>query len=80
MTKKKRNYRDEYDSFHSKPEQIARRSQRNQARKKLGLKVGDPREAGHQSVNRKGPLGSKVKPESFKENRKKQPKRDGSDD
>ena len=80
MSPKKRNYKKEYAEYHSKPEQIARRSQRNQARKKLGLKVGDPREAGHQSVNRKGPLGSKVKPESFKENRRKQPKRDGSQD
>lgn len=75
-----RDYKKEYAEYHGKPEQIKRRAQRNAARKKLGLKKGDPREAGHQGANRKGPLGARVKAESFKENRRKQPKRDGSDD
>ena len=63
------------------PEQKKRRAARNKARKDLGLKVGDPREAGHISDgNRRGKLGKKVRPLSFKANRKDQPKRDGSDD
>ena len=63
------------------PEQKKRRAARNRARKKLGLKKGDPREAGHISEgNRRGKLGAKVKAISFKANRKDQPKRDGSDD
>lgn len=42
-----RDYKKEYAEYHSKPEQRANRSNRNQARRKLGLKVGDPREADH---------------------------------
>lgn len=45
--KKKRDYKKEYRDFHGKPEQIKLRSMRNQARKKMGLKVGDPREVDH---------------------------------
>ena len=71
----------EYDSYHASAEQRGRRSQRNAARKKLGLKVGDPREAGHiSSGNRKGKLGDKVRAISFKKNRADQPKRSGKDD
>ncbi len=70
----------EYDAYTGTPEQIKRRSQRNQARRKLGLEVGDKREAGHSGDNRKGPLGSKVKAISFKKNRANQPKRSGKHD
>lgn len=70
----------EYDAYQASPEQKKRRAQRNAARRKLGLKVGDPREAGHVGANRRGPLGSAVKAISFKSNRRAQPKRDGSDD
>lgn len=45
--KKRRNYRREYDSFHDEPEQIRYRTMRGQARRKMGLKVGDPREVDH---------------------------------
>ena len=45
--KRVRDYKKEYAEYHSKPEQRANRSNRNQARRKLGLKVGDPREADH---------------------------------
>ena len=61
-------------------EQKLRRASRNRARKKLGLKVGNPLEAGHVEVNRKGKLRGKVKAISFAKNRKAQPKRDGSQD
>lgn len=78
--KRKRDYRKEYDSYHATPEQKKRRAQRNKARRDLGLEKGDNREAGHYGDNRKGRLGSKVRPLSFKRNRKDQPKRDGSQD
>lgn len=42
-----RNYRKEYDGYQGKPEQRHNRSERNQARREAGLKVGDPREVDH---------------------------------
>lgn len=75
-----RDYDKEYKEYHGTEEQKKRRAQRNKARRDLGLKKGDPREAGHVGSNRKGPLGNKVKAESFKSNRAKQPKRNGKDD
>lgn len=44
---KARDYKEEYRRDHSSPKRIAERSQRNQARRKMGLKVGDPREVDH---------------------------------
>lgn len=49
-----RDYSREYAQYHSKPEQVANRSMRNQARRKLGLKKGDPREADHKTPLSKG--------------------------
>jgi hypothetical protein len=66
--------------WEASPEQKKRRAARNRARKKLGLKVGDPREAGHIGQNRKGTLGAKVRVESFKKNRGNQPARNGKED
>jgi len=80
MAERKRDYRKEYDEYQGKPEQIRRRAQRNKARRELGLKKGDPREAGHVGRNRKGKLGSKVRAISRKSNRKDQPKRNGKED
>lgn len=45
--KKLRDYRHEYLIYGGKPEQIRNRSNRNKARRKLGLKVGDKREVDH---------------------------------
>lgn len=45
----KRDYKGEYERYHGKPEQIKRRSERNQARRKKGLKKGDPREVHHKN-------------------------------
>jgi 5-methylcytosine-specific restriction endonuclease McrA len=45
--KRKRDYRKEYLEFGGKKKQIRLRSLRNQARRKLGLKVGDSREVDH---------------------------------
>ena len=44
-----RDYTNEYREYHGKPEQIEARAQRNQARAKLGLAVGDPRECDHKN-------------------------------
>ena len=45
----KRDYKKEYDEYHSKPEQRRNRSNRNKARRTLGLKNGDPREVDHKN-------------------------------
>jgi len=49
MTEKKRDYKKEYKDYHGKPEQIAARAQRNAARAKVGLSVGDKRECDHKN-------------------------------
>lgn len=49
-----RDYAKEYREYHGKPEQIKRRSERNIARDKLGLAVGDPREADHKKPLSRG--------------------------
>lgn len=54
MTRRKRNYRREYDTYHAKPEQKKNRAKRNAARKKAGLKVGDPREVDHKKPLSRG--------------------------
>lgn len=52
--KKKRDYKKEYRDYHSKPQQRKNRSKRNQARRKMGLKVGDKREVDHKRPLSKG--------------------------
>lgn len=42
-----RDYAREYRMYGGKPEHIRERSERNKARRRLGLKVGDPREVDH---------------------------------
>ena len=56
---KSRNYKDEYNSYHGKPEQIANRAARNKARAEAGLKPGDGKEVDHKKPLSKG--GSKSK-------------------
>ena len=79
-----RDYRKEYDSYHGSPEQKKRRAERNKARRKAmkngTVKKGDGKEVDHVGMNRKGSLGSKTRVVSKKTNRRKQPKRDGSQD
>ena len=82
---KKRNYAKEYREYHASPEQKKRRAQRNAARRKAEsegkVHKGDGKEVDHLGSNRKGPLNNKrVKVVSRKANRKRQPKRDGSQD
>lgn len=63
-----RDYKQEYKSYHSKPEAKKKRARANAARAKLGLKKGDPRDAGH--VNRSGGNSAKnIKPQSRATNR-----------
>ena len=56
---KKRDYKKEYAEYHSKPEQKKARAERNAARKKMGLKVGDPREVDHIKPLSRGGSNSK---------------------
>jgi len=46
-----RNYRKEYDNYHSSSKQKKRRAGRNTARRKSGLKVGDNRDVHHKDGN-----------------------------
>lgn len=68
---KARDYKKEYRDFHGKPEQRKKRSMRTMARRKLGLKVGDPREVDHKIPLYKGGGNSKnnLRVVSFKANR-----------
>ena len=81
----KRNYRKEYDQYQGTEEQKKRRAQRNAARRSAERKgqvhKGDGKEVDHRGMNRKGKLNNNsVRVVSKTTNRKKQPKRDGSQD
>lgn len=55
MKNGKRDYKKELAWEHkSKPNRVKDRATRNAARKELGLKVGDPRDAGHKKALSKG--------------------------
>lgn len=82
---KKRDYKREYRDYHGTDEQIKRRAQRNAARrtaeKRGQVSKGDNKEVDHIGSNRKGSLNNKkVRVISKRANRRKQPKRDGSQD
>lgn len=61
-----RNYKREYAIYHGKPEQIARRSERNKARRKLmkaGLvKKGDGKDVHHKDNNPHNMAQSNLQP------------------
>lgn len=85
MAKKPRNYKKEYKDYHGTEEQKKRRAQRNAARRKAErsgkVSKGDGKEVDHVGANRKGKLdNSRVRVVSKRTNRRKQPKRDGSQD
>ena len=85
MAKKPRDYKKEYRDYHGKPEQVKRRAQRNAARADAvasgAASKGDGKEVDHLGSNRKGKLNNKrVRVVSRAANRKRQPKRDGSED
>lgn len=68
-----RDYKREYAQYHSKPQRVAERSQRNQARRIVGLKKGDPREVDHKNPISNGGSNSRsnLRAVSLQENRKK---------
>lgn len=68
-----RDYAKEYREYHGKPKQIANRSKRNQARRKLGLREGDPREVDHKRPLSRGGSNarSNLRAISRRANRKK---------
>ena len=73
--KKKRDYKKEYREYHGKPEQIARRVDRVQARRKAEkagkVRKGDGKEVHHVNPNGKtGSLGNETRVVSFAENRR----------
>jgi len=72
-TSKQRDYKKEYKTYHGKPDQIKNRAKRNKARKGLGLKVGDKREADHiKPLSKGGSNGKKnLRAVSRTTNRKK---------
>lgn len=80
-----RDYKKEYREYHGTEEQKKRRAQRNAARRRAERKgsvsKGDGKEVDHLGSNRRGPLdNSRVRVTSKRANRKRQPKRDGSQD
>lgn len=82
---KKRDYAREYQQYGGTEEQKKRRAQRNAARRKAiregKVSKGDNLEVDHLGSNRRGKLdNSKVKVVTKKQNRSRQPKRDGSQD
>ena len=70
---KKRDYKKEYAEYHGKAEQRKNRSERNKARRKMGLKIGDGREVDHVKPLSKGGSNHKsnLKITTRKQNRKK---------
>jgi hypothetical protein len=70
---RKRDYKNEYDSYHSSPKQKKRRAQRNAARRKMkraGLAVkGDGRDVHHADRNTGNNSRSNLKVTSQKKNR-----------
>lgn len=74
MTKRKRNYRKEYDDYHAKPEQKKRRAERNASRSKAKnagkVKKGDGKEVHHTRPTISGALGSSTRVISRRANRR----------
>lgn len=73
MPRKKRDYKEEYETYHGKPSQIKNRAARNKARKQMGLKNGDGKEVDHKKALSKGGGNSKknLKVTTMSKNRKK---------
>lgn len=77
---KERNYAKEYRDYQGTPEQIARRSARNKARRKMEklgrVKKGDGKEVDHRNFQPEDNSMKNLRVLSKKANRKRQPKRD----
>lgn len=63
-----RDYKREYKTYHSKPKAKKQRAKANAARRILGLKKGDPRDAGHVDRN-KGNTKKNIRPQKASTNR-----------
>lgn len=75
-----RDYRQEYDEYHKKPEQKQRRAERNAARNKAkargAVRKGDGKDVDHVGSNRTGSLARiKTRILNWRKNRSRQPKR-----
>ena len=68
-----RNYDEEYRNYHGTRKQKDNRNDRNKARRRMGLKKGDPREVDHKKPMSKGGGNGKknLRVVSRKTNRKK---------
>ena len=70
---RKRNYKSEYEDFHSKPKQKIRRAQRNAARNKLlksgAVRKGDGKDVDHISRQTSNNKSSNLRVTSQKKNR-----------
>jgi hypothetical protein len=82
MAEKKRDYKKEYKQYHGKPEQIKRRSERNQARAKMEdagkVSKGDGKDVDHKDHNTGNSKSSNLRVISQSKNRadnKKKPVR-----
>lgn len=68
-----RNYRKEYDNYHSSPEQKKRRAARNTARAKMvqsgKARKGDGKDVAHRNGNPRDNRSSNLSVQSRKENR-----------
>jgi hypothetical protein len=68
-----RNYKQEYERYQGKPEQIARRSSRNKARRKLikagRVKLGDGQDVDHKNTNPMNNASSNLRVKSKSNNR-----------
>jgi len=75
MAKKKRDYKREYALYHGKPEQIKRRSLRNQSRRELAkaglVKKGDGKDVHHRNNNPADMSRSNLQPLAKSVNRSK---------
>lgn len=81
MARAPRNYQKEYKDYQGKPEQIARRSSRNKARRAMEaagrVKKGDGKEVDHKNYNAKDNSPKNLRVVSKEVNRRKQPSRSG---
>jgi hypothetical protein len=70
IVEKERDYKKEYEDYQGKPEQIARRSSRNKARRVMGDKVTKGMDVGHKDNNPMNNDPSNLKNEDPSENRR----------
>ena len=70
IVEKERDYKKEYEDYQGKPEQIARRSSRNKARRVMGDKAVKGKDVGHKDNNPMNNDPSNLKNEDPSENRR----------